>query len=652
VLRQQAEGLTQQYSASGLSTNQMVAVLAGGLAGSGGAGAKADIETKLRTQYGVQSDLSDRMAADIAQKVTSNEGLEARVAEGLKVDSSNGDRNVFTSGLSTDESSRLTRSADDVVSASRSLDRAESLTDRFGMLGSYGAVSTGAALALPTNHALAERMEQKIARYDLEGDVQRETNLLMAGGVTADRAQARAMAGMGLLLGYTDGERPRTMAADEQSAAKEDGMDILGNLFRFQAPAGINAHANADLQRAVPAFGNTRTAVEGAQLRDVRQDTPTLQDQLDAHGRGVADAWDPGAVDRFGAGAQQAVSGFRSDGQTALRAGKQDQLGAIIDQHAGLPRPAAQIAHHAAGGLLVQMAESGALARTGVAGVAHEVIAVTKAFGQTLLDGGDFKEAVVAGRPAAGSEQGWSGARKAMIEARMQQVAGFGLTDAQQQLFRAATDSMLAELPSQAQQAARQAVINEAGPTHGTQMADLIERAAGSRDDTDLRLIGSYNTQTAEKKSPDHGLNGAPSGGADRPLLAPAHLRDHFGAVERDYGLPTGLLTAIASVESQFNPKAVSPVGAQGMFQLMPKTATTLGVANPFDPVEAAEGAAQHLARDYRTFGNWNHAVMAYNAGPRRIEEYLVGRGKPLKQETLEYLPKVSAAFRHVGRAP
>jgi conjugal transfer mating pair stabilization protein TraG len=651
VLRQQAEGLTQQYSASGLSTNQMAAVIAGGLTGSGGAGAKANIETKLRTQYGVQSDLSDRMATDIAQQVTSNEGFEARVAEGLKVDSSSGDRNVFTSGLSTDESSRLTRSADDVVSASRSLDRAESLTDRFGMLGSYGAVSTGAALALPTNHALAERMDQKIARYGLEGDVQRETNLLMAGGVTADRAQARAMAGMGLLLGYTDGERPRTMAADEQLAAKEDGMAILGNLFRFQAPAGINAQANADLQSAAPAFGNTRTEVGGARLRDVRQDTPTLQDQLDAHGRGVADAWDPGAVDQFGAGAQRALSGFRSDGQTALRAGKQAQLGAIIDQHAMLPRPAAQLAHHTAGGLLVQLAESGALVEAGVAGVAHEVTAAAKAFGQTLLDGGGFQEAVAAGRTAAGSEQGWTGARKAMIEARMQQVAGFGLTDTQQQLFREATDSMFTELPSQAQQAARQAVIDEAGPQHGAQLAELIERSAGSKDDTELRLIGSYNTQTTEKKSPEHGVDGASRGGTGRALTAPPSLGDHFGAVERDYGLPTGLLTAIASVESDFNPKAVSPVGAQGMFQLMPKTAKALGISNPFDPVEAAEGAAQHLARDYRTFGNWNHAVMAYNAGPHRIATYLAGRGKPLKQETLDYLPKVSAAFRRVGRA-
>jgi soluble lytic murein transglycosylase-like protein len=133
--------------------------------------------------------------------------------------------------------------------------------------------------------------------------------------------------------------------------------------------------------------------------------------------------------------------------------------------------------------------------------------------------------------------------------------------------------------------------------------------------------------------------------------VAPAQLRGHFAEVEREYRLPAGILTSIASVESDFPPNAVSRAGAQGMFQIMPRTAQALGVSDPFNPTEAAVGAAKHLARDYRTFGNWNHAVMAYNAGPHRIEEYLAGRGKPLKQETLDYLPKVADAFRRVHRS-
>ncbi len=86
------------------------------------------------------------------------------------------------------------------------------------------------------------------------------------------------------------------------------------------------------------------------------------------------------------------------------------------------------------------------------------------------------------------------------------------------------------------------------------------------------------------------------------------------------------------------------------MFQITPATAADYHVSNPFDPREAAEGAATKLATDYGKFGNWEHAVLAYNAGTDRIDEYLAGRGKPLKQETVDYLPKVLHAFQHVDR--
>jgi soluble lytic murein transglycosylase-like protein len=108
-------------------------------------------------------------------------------------------------------------------------------------------------------------------------------------------------------------------------------------------------------------------------------------------------------------------------------------------------------------------------------------------------------------------------------------------------------------------------------------------------------------------------------------------------------------LTAIAHTESRFNPEAISHAGAQGMFQLMPKTARSLEVKDPFDPYQGAVGAAKHLAQSYRQFGNWDHAIMAYNAGDNRIQNYLAGEGPPLKQETIDYLPKVAGALRRVN---
>ncbi|HYN79424.1 MAG TPA: lytic transglycosylase domain-containing protein [Lamprocystis sp. (in: g-proteobacteria)] len=594
--------------------------------------------------------MKDDLASTITRQVTSNKGMETRIAEALKVDSQAGDRNVFTSGLSNEESSRLARSGEEVLSASRSLDRAESQAERFGTLGSYNGVPTGAALVRPENHAQIERLEQQIARYNLDGDVQYETHRLLAGGVTADPDQARAMAGMGLLLGHAAGERVRGMTAGERASAKEAGMEILSGLFNFRAPDGIAPDRNAGLSGTVPGFGATRSQVDAAGLRDVRPDAHGLPGQVDAHARGVQDTWSPTAPDHFAQGAGRDLSAFRTDRQNALSLEKQAKLGTIIEERALLPRTAAQIAHNEVGGVFVRLAESGALTRAGAGGMAGQVTAGAKAFAQSLMDGQGLGASLQAGREAAGGEQGWTAAREALIDARLNQIASYGLTPAQEHLYRQATESVFAFAPSAAQQTARQAVIDEAGPQSGAQIAELIERSAGSKDDSDLRLIGAYNrTAVEEKKSHESRLG--ERGGLEQPLVAPAHLSGHFREVEREYGLPSGLLTAIAYVESTFNLGAVSPKGAQGMFQIMPKTAAELGVANPFDPVEAAEGAAMHLARDFRTFGNWDHAVMAYNAGPHRIQDYLAGAGRPLKQETLDYLPKVEAAFRRVNRA-
>ena len=657
VVWQTAEGLTQQYSQSGLSTHQMAAILAGGLGGSAGfrgsslerqEAARADISSRLQSQYGVQEDLADRMASDISRQVTSNEGMEVRIAEALKVDSQTGDRNVFTSQLSSEESSRLSRSSEDMLSASRSLDRAESQAERFGTLGSYNGVPTGAALVRPENHAQIERLEQQIARYNLDGDVQYETHRLLAGGVTADPEQARAMAGMGLLLGHADGERVRGMTPGERASAKEAGMEILSGLFNFRTPDGIAPDRNAGLAGTVPGFGGTRSAVEAAGLRDVRPDAQGLPDQVDAHARGVQDTWSPTAPDRFRQGAGADLSTFRTDRQNAMHSEQQATLGAIIEQRALLPRTAAQIGHNELGGVFARLAESGAVTRAEAEGVADQVTAGAKAFAQSLMDGKGLGASLQAGREAAGDEQGWTAAREALIDARMRQISSYGLTPAQAHLYRQATESVFSFAPTAAQQTARQAVIDESGPRTGAHLAELIERSAGSKDDSDLRLIGAYNRTTVEEKK-SHEPELGKRGGVEQPLVAPAHLSGHFREVERKYDLPSGLLTAIAYVESTFNLGAVSPAGAQGMFQIMPKTAAALGVANPFDPVEAAEGAAMHLARDYRTFGNWEHAVMAYNAGPQRIQNYLAGIGRPLKQETLDYLPKVEAALRRVN---
>lgn len=86
-------------------------------------------------------------------------------------------------------------------------------------------------------------------------------------------------------------------------------------------------------------------------------------------------------------------------------------------------------------------------------------------------------------------------------------------------------------------------------------------------------------------------------------------------------GQPTAqLLDAVRRVESNGNPNAVSPAGAQGPYQFMPATAASVGVANPFDETQARAGAAKYLGQLYQQFGgDARKAVAAYNAGPGTV---------------------------------
>lgn len=122
-------------------------------------------------------------------------------------------------------------------------------------------------------------------------------------------------------------------------------------------------------------------------------------------------------------------------------------------------------------------------------------------------------------------------------------------------------------------------------------------------------------------------------------------------------------LVWIAEVESGFNPDARSPVGAAGLFQLMPETAKGLGLRRwPFDqryqPEPSAQAAARYLKRLHSQFGDWRLALAAYNAGEGRVRG-LLDRNQTrnfdsiatqLPAETQMYVPKVEATiFRREG---
>ena len=105
----------------------------------------------------------------------------------------------------------------------------------------------------------------------------------------------------------------------------------------------------------------------------------------------------------------------------------------------------------------------------------------------------------------------------------------------------------------------------------------------------------------------------------------------------RTQSLPVAFLTRLIWQESSFRPDTISPAGAQGIAQFMPKTADERGLANPFDPEEAIPKSAELLADLKQRFGNLGLAAAAYNAGPARVANWLAGHGN-LPAETRDYV--------------
>jgi soluble lytic murein transglycosylase-like protein len=109
------------------------------------------------------------------------------------------------------------------------------------------------------------------------------------------------------------------------------------------------------------------------------------------------------------------------------------------------------------------------------------------------------------------------------------------------------------------------------------------------------------------------------------------------------YGVPVKLVSAVIRAESGFNPRAVSRKGAQGLMQLMPGTASMLGVRNSFDPRENIDGGVRHLRSLIDRFpDNLPLAIAAYNAGERAVVQY---RGIPPYPETQDYVTKVMSFY-------
>ena len=136
--------------------------------------------------------------------------------------------------------------------------------------------------------------------------------------------------------------------------------------------------------------------------------------------------------------------------------------------------------------------------------------------------------------------------------------------------------------------------------------------------------------------------------GAAEPILVTRPVSSAYRDTYDDFivkhaqarNLRPDLVRAVVQVESGYDPRAVSPKGAMGLMQLMPTTASQLGVRSPFDPEENIRGGTTYLRQLLDRFaGNEELALAAYNAGPVAVDRY--GNKVPPYQETRNYVRKV-----------
>lgn len=114
------------------------------------------------------------------------------------------------------------------------------------------------------------------------------------------------------------------------------------------------------------------------------------------------------------------------------------------------------------------------------------------------------------------------------------------------------------------------------------------------------------------------------------------------------YEVSPALVHSVIQVESNYNPRAVSPKGAQGLMQLMPATARRFGVKNSFDPKDNIEGGVRYLKFLQETFKDERLAIAAYNAGEHAVQRY---GNVPPYAETMSYVAKVGKKYGQARRA-
>ncbi|MBP9787549.1 MAG: lytic transglycosylase domain-containing protein [Acinetobacter sp.] len=151
---------------------------------------------------------------------------------------------------------------------------------------------------------------------------------------------------------------------------------------------------------------------------------------------------------------------------------------------------------------------------------------------------------------------------------------------------------------------------------------------------------------------PDSNIHSYSNWGSSEASVLPSYSRNKnafdqlIRQAAQQHGISEGLIKAVMHTESGFNINARSPVGAQGLMQLMPATARRFNVSNAYDPQQNILGGAKYLSWLLKRFnGNTQLAVAAYNAGEGNVDKY---GGVPPFRETQDYVRRVTSRYQNL----
>lgn len=191
------------------------------------------------------------------------------------------------------------------------------------------------------------------------------------------------------------------------------------------------------------------------------------------------------------------------------------------------------------------------------------------------------------------------------------------------------------------------ALVAFAGATPAHADIYRCKRADGTQHYTNIREPGRrcelvVRSSKKSKNKSGRKSTGAPGKSKSTTPRDPARYRRYDGLIDeaaRLYQLPEPFIRAVMRVESDFNPTVVSRAGAMGLMQLMPKTARSMGVSDPFDARQNILGGARYLRILANRFkGDLVLTVAAYNAGEGAVQKY---NGIPPYKETQRYVRRV-----------